>query len=271
MVMALFLFFPLILGLMFLERWRTEKKMFIFLQAIAKQLGINELRGPQRSLLTTGVSSNGRWNGKRITLEISWSSNGIETLLELDFPSPVRLGIRRARSFFNLDVIELITGTSQSKLKFQTSPDDKFEIFSNDPSISMQILNSSVIKQRLQFWMENQHDLLEIDENQILLKTVYSTVFGKIDWQEIEQKLIQMWFLATTISFQLANNKQNINLLKCPYCRGMLNEGVKIVRCNSCHTMFHESCWSENGKCAIFQCDGATSEAIQVKANNHVQ
>lgn len=267
MVMALFLFFPiLILGLMFLERWRTEKKMFLFLQAIAKQLGINELRGPQRSLLITGVSSNGLWNGKRITLEISWSSHGIETLLELDFPSPVRLGIHRARNLFNLDVIELITGTSQSKLKFQTSPDDKFEMFSNDPSISMQILNSSVIKQRLQLWMENQNDLFEIDENCILVKTVCSTFFGKIDWQEIEQKVIQMWFLVTTISFQLANQKQDINLLKCPYCRSMLNDGVRIVRCNECHTLFHESCWQENGQCAIFRCYGSTSEAVENKS-----
>jgi len=66
-------------------------------------------------------------------------------------------------------------------------------------------------------------------------------------------------------SLQLANAKLDFNLLRCPYCRGVLNEGVKIVRCNSCFTMFHESCWIENRECAIFRCYGSTSEAIEVK------
>ncbi|MCI0446138.1 hypothetical protein L0244_10100 [bacterium] len=256
--------------------WRTNKKLFIFLQTIARNFGIANLTrftDFRRNWLTNGVTVDGDWHGTQVTLETSPIFSGTETLLKLQIPTSFHFRIRRARNFYNYDVIEFLTKISSRKFRYPKSSVEDFEIFSDDPSVPNHILNQSALRQRLERCIRSQYDELEIDGNWILMKTcIYKySLFSRIDWKEIEERLVNMWFLATTISSVLPLiAKNDINLLKCPYCRGMLNEGLMIVRCNECHTMFHESCWSENGKCAIFRCYGSTSEPIEAKVNNHV-
>jgi hypothetical protein len=219
--------------LMFLEQWRTDKKRLIFLRKMAKQFGIDELN-PHKDLygdlFSTGVSLNGRWNAIKVALGISSASNGIEVSVELNALSSTRLKIRRPRHFFNRNLVELITKTSELKVKFQTSTDHVFEVFSDDPSNVIRIFERSSIKPRLELCIAAQEDMLEIDGNRILVNVSSLKFFWTTDWDEIEEKFVQMWFLATDIAAVLPTMpKTDINLLKCPYCRGMLNEGVRIV------------------------------------------
>jgi LSD1 subclass zinc finger protein len=257
------------LTLMLVDKRRTERKMFILLQQIAEQVGIDSLmrvEDQDYTALTAHVNSIGHWNGLKVRLRMSSTGEGIGTELQLNSPSSYRLKIRRSRRFFNFDLVELFTKLSP-KVKFMTTDNEEFEVLAYNSSIFLPLLNRSGITQRLQRCIDSQNDRVEIDEHRILIKASSHKFFQKIAWKEIEDKFIQMWFLATSIAALLPlNTKTNINLLKCPYCRGMLNEGAKIVRCNSCLTMFHESCWTENGECAIFSCNSSTSQDVEVKS-----
>lgn len=45
----------------------------------------------------------------------------------------------------------------------------------------------------------------------------------------------------------------------CPYCRGMITTGEKVVSCSKCRTAHHQDCWNETDRCSIFGC-GSKSE-----------
>jgi hypothetical protein len=273
--MTLLLCVPLaLIALMLLNGWRTDKKLLSLLITTAEKLGISKLiriQDLQIQWLAHHIVLAGSWNHKIPTIETSAIIGGLEIILQLNVPSSTHMRIRRVRNFHNYDLLEYLTKTSFGILEKEKASIDDFEIISDDPAIANHIFNHPDLLQVLNHCIRSQYDELNFDKNQISIKACcynYS-LFSRVNWKELEKKLIQMWLLVTSIAaFPQMNLKTDINLVKCPYCRGMLNEGLRIVRCNECHTMFHESCWQENGQCAIFRCYGSKTEAIDIKQNN---
>ena len=42
----------------------------------------------------------------------------------------------------------------------------------------------------------------------------------------------------------------------CPYCLSAIEPTEKMVRCPKCGVMHHAECWTQNGKCSVYGCDG---------------
>ena len=57
----------------------------------------------------------------------------------------------------------------------------------------------------------------------------------------------------------------------CPYCQFPIKPGVETVACSKCGIPHHKQCWSQNGRCTTFGCDGvpqAASDYTTGKASN---
>ncbi|MCI0605504.1 hypothetical protein L0156_21175 [bacterium] len=44
--------------------------------------------------------------------------------------------------------------------------------------------------------------------------------------------------------------------VECPFCKSELNELATLVKCSSCHTYHHQTCFMENGRCSVYGCVG---------------
>lgn len=57
----------------------------------------------------------------------------------------------------------------------------------------------------------------------------------------------------------------------CPYCQAKLLPQDEVVRCTHCESTYHDSCWAELDKCAMYGCEssGAVIVSLAPPADEH--
>lgn len=53
----------------------------------------------------------------------------------------------------------------------------------------------------------------------------------------------------------------------CPYCQAEIYDADAIVQCVTCESIYHESCWQEIDRCAMYGCEGSESQAVSDLSN----
>lgn len=57
----------------------------------------------------------------------------------------------------------------------------------------------------------------------------------------------------------------------CPYCQAKLLSEDKVVQCTHCESTYHDSCWAELDKCAMYGCESSGAAIISPFASANDQ
>lgn len=50
----------------------------------------------------------------------------------------------------------------------------------------------------------------------------------------------------------------------CPHCQGHFGNDDEVVTCSSCHSLQHQSCWGNAGRCTVSGCAGSGFSEVEL-------
>jgi hypothetical protein len=219
-----------------------------------------------------GVALKGVWNGMPVQLSVrpphgESQSRMMIFKLEIDLKQPGHFYLRnRARPLIYDWAQRPISRWVLPKETSFTNKEDNslFAANTGEPEIVDRLLNSiAARKQILRNVVDSDGELvLEGGKLKVLRMTrVNLKTKDEASLHQIENILGEEWDLLRTVTailqpLQLRVSDRSAAEVECPFCKNELNELATLVRCSSCSTYHHQTCFMENGRCSVYGCAG---------------
>ena len=238
-------------------------------KAYMESLGITNVRDSWGGF---GVALRGMWNGMPVHLSIRPPHGETQTKmmifkLEIDLNQAGHFYLRnRARPLiYDWAQRPISRWMLPKETSFSNKEDNSlFAANTEEPEIVDGLLNSiAARKQILRNVIESDGELVLEGGKLRVLRMTRMNLKSKDEasLHQIENILGEEWDLLRTVTailqpLQLRVSDRSAAEVECPFCKNELNELATLVRCSSCNTYHHQTCFMENGRCSVYGCVG---------------
>ena len=251
-----------------LYRYR-DRRIATRFKAYVESLGITNVRNAWGGF---GVALKGVWNGMPVYISIrpphgETQSKMMIFKLEIDLQQPGRFYLRnRARPLiYDWAQRPIFRWVLPKETSFTNKEDSSlFAANAAEPEIVDSLLNSIAARKQIFRNVIDSDGELVLEEGKLkVLRMTRMNLKTKDEasLHQIENILGEEWDLVRTVSavlrpLQLHVSDRSAAEVECPFCKSELNELSSLVRCSSCNTYHHQTCFMENGRCSVYGCVG---------------
>jgi hypothetical protein len=246
-----------------------DRRIATHFKAYVEHLGITNVRNTWGGF---GVALKGSWNGMPVHISMrpphgESQSKMMIFKLEIDLKQPGRFYLRnRARPLiYDWAQRPISRWVLPKETSFSNKEDNSlFAANTVEPEVVDRLLNSvAARKQILRNVIDSDGELvLEGGKLKILrMARMNLKTKDEASLHQIEKILREEWDLLRTVTavlrpLQLHVSDRSAAEVECPFCKSELNELASLVRCASCNTYHHQTCFMENGRCSVYGCVG---------------
>lgn len=221
-------------------------------------------RDPIISQIEMEVTLRGEFLGRKSAVRIAPAEDQRDTqqLVVMSVPQQYHLIVEHAGAESSR-VIEAFHNRQLFKAGLD-SLDGRYQLASRDKEQCAELMKKADLPALLDALFVWPYQTITLDAGRLTAKVWNATTDALSDPAALATRLRLLHKLSETliqISLRCADSRK-LSDVTCPYCRGAILDGLAVGNCTSCGTPYHDECWHELNRCAIFGCSGKGFETI---------